>query len=245
MRSVTTRIGLYVLVCLLMFFLSDTIGQTVSEDSVSGQSEYSIRCGPADSAAVTEALALFGARYRAVAAAAKVLTRRMLLEPYHRKQREIFCLAADGIEMQVLEWQRDENRRLCRVAIAYRVSISDFVRADLADAELEKKESNFSWEQEMEQPVGKKLSPGHELSRAYRYLRKNHRRVAIIYLDHLLSKYPNWGDAYFARAIGLHAIDEPDKAVDDLKQACGLHHQEACARLGDWNRDRTLDLELD
>jgi len=80
----------------------------------------------------------------------------------------------------------------------------------------------------MEQTVYKTIRPGEEISRAYRYFRKKEWRMAIIYLNHLQKKYPNWHEIYCAKAIGYYAENKPEAMVDALHSACSLGNNEAC-----------------
>ena len=99
---------------------------------------------------------------------------------------------------------------------------------NLKNIELEKQENKFSWQEEMEQYVYKTIEPGKEISRAYRYLRKRHTRLSIIYLNHLQKKYPNWSEIYFAKAIGFYATNKFEAMMNALKTSCTLGNREAC-----------------
>jgi hypothetical protein len=72
------------------------------------------------------------------------------------------------------------------------------------------------------------IAPARELSRAYRYIRKHHWRMAIIYLDHLEKKYPHWGTLFLAKAMAYLGMHETDRAISALSSACYLGDQEAC-----------------
>jgi hypothetical protein len=222
-----------IVVCAFVCGLAAASGLALSadapgDDTVVGTSEFRYRAGRQDRPETAQALAFFGAKYQAVAFSAKYLSHKMLLEPYHNRQREIFCLAADEIQADIVDRRQDGPDQVLYLKIRYVVRVSDFIRAEIKNTELENKESNFPWDQEMEQRVSEAVRPGEELSRAYRYLRKRQRRIAIIYLDHLLKKYPNWGDAYLARAIGYYTMNDRRNMVADLQTACGLFNQEAC-----------------
>jgi hypothetical protein len=65
---------------------------------------------------------------------------------------------------------------------------------------------HFPWKEEMDQGISEPIDPGREISSAYRYLRKGQTRIAIIYLDHLVKKYANWGDVYYLRALGFQRM---------------------------------------
>ena len=171
-RSSLARFLAGALLCGLMASGSALCADAPAEDTVVGSSECRYQPGPQDSPETAQALALFGAKYQAVAQSAKYLSHKMLLEPYHKRQREIFCLTADEIQAEIVDLRQDGPGRLVHLKIRYVVDISDFVRAEIKNTELESREANFSWDQEMEQRLSPAVRPGEELSRAYRYLRK-------------------------------------------------------------------------
>jgi hypothetical protein len=202
------------------------------------------RIGPGDSREKYEALALFGARYKAAALAAKYLAHKGLLEHYGRKEKEIFCLAANTIHTTVIENRLVDSGKSYYVKIRARARSIDFIRAEIQNLELEKKETKFSWKEEMEQHVYTSVSPALELSRAYRYFRKKNWRIAIIYLDHLVKKYPNWGDLYLAKAIGNYATHNLAGTKEALKTACSLGNREACEDLEGLNHSPDKKIKL-
>jgi hypothetical protein len=105
------------------------------------------------------------------------------------------------------------------------------MEAEIENQEQERLESAFPWKEEMEQPVSASVEPGEELSRAYRYLRQDQTRIAIIYLDHLTAKYPGWGTVYFLRGLGFQRMHSDEQMLDDFNKACSLNQEEACRRL--------------
>jgi hypothetical protein len=173
-------------------------------------------------------LATFGARIRAAEMGAKFLAHRGLLAHFGDRQKEILCLAADEIDATIVEERFTQRTGGCFVKIRARVQATDFVRAQIADQELEEKEKHLSYRQEMEQPVSPDISPGKDLSRAYRYLRQKQWRIAVIYLKHLQRKYPNWSEVYLAKAIGHYTLNQTDMMTEALQTACRLNNQEAC-----------------
>jgi len=176
-------------------------------------------------------LGLFGAKYKAVVLSAKYLTHKGLLENYGDKQKEIFCLAANEIKAVVIEKKLIDKENSYYVKIETNIESTDFIRAEIQNLDLEKEEMNFSFKEKMGQDVYESIDPAQELSRAYRYLRKKYWRVAIIYLDHLEKKYPNWGEIYLAKAIGFYAMHNMQGMMDALKTSCSLGNREACEDL--------------
>ena len=190
--------------------------------------DYSYKPGAGDSQEKREALALFGARYKAVLLAAKYLAHRGLLPAYGKKEKEIYCLAAGGLSVDILEKKRIEDTQAYYVKIKAKVDSVDFIKAEIKDLELEKAEMHFSWQEKLEQYVYKSIEPAAELSRAYRYLRKGYFRISVIYLDHLERKYPNWAELYHVKAIGLYVENKLEAMMEALKVSCSLGNREAC-----------------
>jgi len=203
---------------------------------------YNSRKG--DSKELSKALALFGAKQKAVVLSAKYLTHKGLLEHYGKKQKEIFCLATNEIGVSVIDEKFSEEGNAYYVKIKAKVSVTDFIHAEIKNLEMEKEESKLSYSKEMEQYVSKAINPGPELSRAYRYIRKGNWRIAIIYLNHLGKKYPNWGDIYLAKAIVFYVIQDIDKMRESLKTACSLDNQEACDDLTGLGQSHDRGLNL-
>ena len=201
------------------------------EDAIKLITEYTYKVGDKDSKEKSRALALFGAKLKAVSLAAKYLTHKGVLEHYEKKQNEIFCLTTNQIRVSIIDEKFHQDKNSYYVKIKSEVTSIDFIKAQIRNVELEKNESSFSYSEEMEQPVSKIIDPGAELSRAYRYIRKEQWRISIIYLDHLEKKYPYWGDVFLAKAIAFYGMDQIDKMVDTLKTACSLGNQEACNEL--------------
>lgn len=189
---------------------------------------YTYQIAPGDSQKKYEALGLFGAKYKAVVLAAKYLSHKGLLENYGKRQKEIFCLAVNELKSAVVEKKLIDNGSSFYIKIKTEVDSLDFIRAEIKDLELEKDEKNFSLQDKMEQHISKSIDPAQELSRAFRYIRKMQWRIAIIDLEHLERKYPNWSEIYLAKAIAFYAIHEIQSMMDALKTSCALGNREAC-----------------
>ena len=193
--------------------------------------ECSYHAGPGDSPEIARALALFGAQYEAVSIAARHLAGRGLLKNYGDRKMEIFCLVAGGLPTTILAASYSDKTHTWSAKIKSRVSLADFVRAEIRNTALEKEELQFTWKEEMEPVVPEALDPATELSRAYRYLRRHHWRMAIIYLDHLEVKYPHWGALFFAKAAGFEGMHETERAMEAMSSACRLGNREACIQI--------------
>ncbi|MGD8369164.1 MAG: hypothetical protein PVG78_16110 [Desulfobacterales bacterium] len=217
------------LTCLLLFLPAPApASDGPVEDSVTVSAEYAYLPLVPEPRQKARPLALFGAKFRAAELGAKFLSRRGLLAHFGDRQKEILCLAAERIEPEILEENFAPETGEFVMRIRARIEALDFVRAENADLELEKKESRLSFREEMEQPVPPGISPGAALSRAYRYLRQKQWRIAIIYLDHLQRKYPGWSEVYLAKAIGYYSLNQTARMTDALEIACRLNNQEAC-----------------
>ena len=162
--------------------------------------------------------------------AGKYLSRKSLIKVYELNRDEIYSLAARQIEAEILEEKRPTVGKvsLYRVRIRARVQASDFVKAEMADIKQEKKEAKESFREEMEQPVSAEIDPGRDIAKAYRLLREEKWRIAIIYLNHLEKKYPNWDSIYVAKAITYYILHEPAFMKKALNEACHLGNQTAC-----------------
>jgi len=214
-----------------IFFLLPIYSQAEndkSDDFLVAVTDYTSRITPGESPQKYEALAMFGAKYKAVVLAAKYLSHKDLLEDYGKKQKEIFCLTADELEPTVIEKKILEKGGAFFIKIRTKVSSIDFIRAQIKDLQLEKSERKFSLHDKMEQQVYKSIDPALELSRAYRYIRKMQWRIAVIYLEHLEKKYPNWSEIYLAKAIAFYAIHEIPSMMAALRTSCLLGNREAC-----------------
>ncbi len=222
------------------FLLSAVCGavEVPKEASIAVTADCTYKLGTGDTRKKAKALALFGARLKAVNLAAKYLTHKGVLEHYEKKQSEIYCLTTDTIETSIVSEEFDPQLKSYSVKITSRITTLDFIKAQIENLALIKEEAHFTYGREMEQPVSGKIDPGKELSRAYRYIREGHWRIAIIYLDHLQKKYPNWGEVFMARAIAFYAMEDSVGMIRALRRACGLENQDACDELSG------LDIEL-
>jgi hypothetical protein len=208
----------------------------LSKDDQSGDppaliTDFTYRIGSGDSKEKYEALGLYGARSKAVILSAKYLADKGLLEDFGKKQKEIFCLAANELKVTIIDEKYFETNKTYYIKIRAEPKTTDFIKAEVKNLELEKKEINFSWQQEMDQYVYTTIDPAQELSRAYRYIRKRHWRIAIIYLDHLEKKYPYWAELYLAKAIGFYGMHDIARMRGALKKSCSLGSREACKNL--------------
>jgi hypothetical protein len=175
-------------------------------------------------------MALFSAKRQAVDLAGRYLSRKSLIEAYELNRDEIYSLAAREIQTEILGEKRQIVGKILtyRVRIRARVQPSDFVKAEMEDTRQEKKEANESFSEEMEQPVSAVIDPGKDISKVYRLLREKKWRIAMIYMNHLEKKYPNWAAIYMAKAVAYYVFHEPVSMKKALNKACRLGDNTAC-----------------
>lgn len=223
------------LLALLLLTITCNAGEPSRDGQFSIVTECTYRMGGGDTEEMARALALFEAKMKAVTLAAKYFTHKGALAHYEKRQNEIYHLVPRQITSLVVDETWDAPTGVCYVKIRSQISSVDFIRAEVEDSALQKNEEGFSFDREMTQPVAGEIEPGKELSRAYRYIRKEEWRMAIIYLDHLEKKYANWGEIRLAKAIALYGAGDETGMLDALTDACRLGNQEACGEMASFN----------
>jgi hypothetical protein len=98
----------------------------------------------------------------------------------------------------------------------------------MEDTQQDKEEDKESFSEEMEQRVPAEIDPGKDISAAYRLLREKKWRIALIYLNHLERKYPNWAEIQMAKALVYYIFHEPALMKMALSKACRLGNHTAC-----------------
>ena len=236
----------FILVALLVFFSINGVASAAEDDVFEIEAEGSYRMKAGFSIDLAKKMALFTAKRKAVDLAGRYLSRKSLIEVYELNRDEIYSLAAREIEAEILEEKRETVGKTStyRVRIRARVQASDFVKAEREDTKQEKKEAKESFREEMEQPVSAEIDPGRDISMAYRLLRKKKWRIAMIYMNHLEKKYPNWAEIHMAKALVYYILNEPVFMKKALNEACGLGHQTACDDLTNIKRVHEHDFGL-
>jgi hypothetical protein len=239
----------FLTICLLaaLIFCSPNVSFAENgpdDDTVDVVADAAYKIGPGDSPEKYRALARYDAEYKAVVLAAKYLSHKGLLENYGKKQREIFCLAAKELKPEVIEKKLADDGKSFYIKLRAKVSSIDFIRAEIKDLQLEKDERKFSLQDKMEQQVSSAIDPARELSRAYRYIRKMQWRIAVIYLDHLERKYPNWSEIYLAKAIAFYGMHEVQSMMEALKASCSFGNREACEDIEGLTHSPSKDVDL-
>lgn len=215
---------------LLVLFSIDSVVSAGKTDIFEIEVEGRYRMNAAISIDLAQKMALYSAKRKAVDLAGRYLSRQSLIEAYELNRDEIYSLAAGEIEAEILEEKRQTagQKIVYRVRIRARVQPSDFVKAEMADARREKEEAKASFSEEMEQPVSDKIDPGQDISKVYRLLREKKWRIAMIYMNHLEKKYPNWAEIKMAKALVYYIYHEPALMKKALNQACRLGNDTAC-----------------
>ncbi len=236
-----------IMIAALLLLLSVSSDAVASENDVfeiETEGRYRMKIGV--STGLAKEMALFIAKGKAVDLAGKYLSRKGLIKVYELKRDEIYSLTAREIQSRIL----DQGQQTVGTTTTYRLRIkahvraSDFITAEMKDLQQEKKEARETWRQEMEQPVSAEIDPGRDIAKGYRLIREEKWRIAMIYLNHLEKKYPNWDSIYMAKAIAHYVLHEPEFMKEALNQACNLDNQIACDDLQHLKRLNEHDFGL-
>jgi hypothetical protein len=211
------------------FASSDAAGLDFFEMEADGA--YAMREG--DTEDLAEHLAVFQAKRSVAEAAERYFARRGRISPFGGKRDEIVNGAADRASFTVLRksWTAEGTSRTCRVRLKVSVQPADFIEAEIESLRQEKAEAEASLRNEMEPVIDSDSPPGWDIARAYRHIRKGELRLAIIYLDRLQTKYPNWPDVYEVKALAYHLYNQPQKMNHALRKACELGSADSCTQL--------------
>ena len=195
------------------------------------EGSYTSRGG--DTKVLAQTLAVFAAKRSAVQAAARYFSQKELIEIFGRKRPEVINMTADNLTSITLQenWSMTESQPTCSVRINLVIKPSDFIEAQIENLGLEKKVSEQSYREEMEPVISNELLPGHDIAEAYRLIRVQSLRTAVIYLDRLQQKYPNWPDIFEIKALAFYLQHEPKKMEAALQKACELGSQSGCSDL--------------
>ena len=173
-------------------------------------------------------LALFRSRRQAADKAADQFVRRRLIQFADRDKEELVLLVADQLVGKVREncCRPDEEQVTCMVRLHAVVRLSDFIDAQLASLQLTEDEAHADYREEMEPGAATPLKPGHLLARAYRLIDREEPRIAIIYLDNLIRRYPMWRELYEVKSMALRMQNNPVEVTAALRKAYGRGKEE-------------------
>ncbi len=220
----------FIMVALLVLFSVNGFATAAANDIFEIETEGSYRIEKDSSVDLAKKVALFTAKRKAVELAGRYLLHRNLIVAYELKRDEIFSLTARAIQAEILEEKLETVGKTStyRLRIRGRIQDSDFIKAEMEDIKQEKKERKESYYEEMEQQVSAEIDPGLDIAKAYRLLREKKWRITMIYLNHLVEKYPNWDSIYMAKAITHYILHEPAFMKKALSEACRLGNNAAC-----------------
>ncbi len=235
-----------IMAALLVLFSINGVVSAAEDDIFIIEAEGSYRMEAGSLVDLSKKLALFTAKRKAVDLAGRYLSRKSLIKVYELNRDEIYSLAAREIWVEVLEEKRQTvgNASTYHVRIRAQIKASDFAKAEMEDIRQEKKEAKESYQEEMGQPVSAEIDPGRDIAKAYRLLREKKWRIAMIYLNHLEKKYPNWDSIYMAKAITNYILHEPVFMKKALNEACRLGNNTACDDLKNLKRVHGHDFGL-
>ena len=216
---------------LLILILVNVVDSAAKEeDTIEIEAEGSYLMEADSSVDLAKEVALFTAKRNAVDLAARYLSHKSLIKTYELNRDEIYALVAREIQAEILKEKSATAGKTStyRLQIRVKIKASDFVKAEIEENKQEIKEAKESYQEEMEQPISTEIDPGKDIAKAYRLLREKKWRIAIIYLDHMEKKYPNWDSIYMAKAIGQYILNEPVFMKKALNEACRLGNNTAC-----------------
>jgi hypothetical protein len=178
-------------------------------------------------------LAIFLAKRTATEVAEKYFSRRNLISPLGKKRDEIINYTADSVEFRILneKWRSCDSAGECEVRLRVFVQPSDFIKAQIESLNQEKIEADDSLRKEMEPTIAAHSPPGHDIAKAYHLIGRGELRKAIIYLDRLRLKYPNWSDVYEVTALAFDLHGKVAKKKEALQKACELGSHNGCVEL--------------
>jgi hypothetical protein len=236
----------YSVFALLLFFSINGIAPAVENDIFEVEAEGSYPMVKGGSIDLAKKLSLFIAKRKAVESAGRYLSREGLIDVFDLDKDEIYSLTANNIHTEILEEKRKTvgKTSTCHVRIRARIQPSDFIEAKILDSKQEKSEAQESFYEEMEQPISAGIDPGEDIAKAYRLLRKKQWRMAMIYLNHLETKYSSWDEIYMAKALVYYILHEPLFMKKALNKACRLNNQIACDDLKNLKRVHQQDFGL-
>ena len=214
----------------MVLFSINGVATAAEDDNFEIETEGSYQMEADSSVDLAKKVALFSAKRKAIELAGRYLSRKSLIKTYELNRDEIYSLAAREIQTEILEEKRETvgKTSIYRLRIRVRIQASDFIKAEMEDAKQEKQEAKETYREEMEQPISAEIDPGRDIAKAYRLLREKKWRIAMIYLNHLGKKYPNWDSIYMAKAINHYILHEPEFMKKALNEACRLGNQTAC-----------------
>jgi hypothetical protein len=242
-----TMISAMIVVSLLFISYHLRGAQGAEEDSLEVVAEGKFQAQAGTTKKLARQIALFEAKKKAVESAGRYLAGKHLVLSYDQKKEEIYSLVTTKIHSKIIAENIEPSGDAFNYYIRIRATIhsSDYIEADILDKQMEIKEVREPFKEELEPEVADKIEPGVDISEAYRLLRKEKLRPAMIYLDRLEKKYPNWAAIYMAKAMGFYLLHEPSNMKKELIRACKAGNENACDDLKSLKRVRQFDLDAE
>jgi hypothetical protein len=236
----------YSLFAMFLFFAISAIAPAVENDIFEVEAEGSYPIATGGSIDLAKKMSLFKAKRKAVESAGRYLSRKSLIDANEPDKDEIYSLTAREIQAEILAEKREtaDKTSIYCVRIRARVQPSDFLKARILDNQQEKIEEQESFYEEMEQSISAAVDPGMDMAKTYRLLRKKQWRMAMIYLNHLETKYADWDEIYMAKALVYYILNEPVFMKKALNKACRLNNQIACDDLKNLKKVQEQDFGL-
>ena len=236
----------FIIAILLLGLSNIAFAENQAENIVEVETNGSYLMGDGDSKLVARKLALFEAKKSALELAWKYISNKTHITLCTITKDELYSLAASNLHPKILEenWEPAGKTLRCFIRIRAKIQVSDFFKAEIQSQKLREEEKKESLLEEMDPTISKKIDPGKDIAKAYRLLQNKSWRMAVIYLNRLAVKYPNWGDIYMIQAIASYALNEPSAMKKALKKACGLGNHKACDDLKRLKKVHKLDFDL-
>jgi hypothetical protein len=236
-----------IIAAFLVLLSIESVSSELGDDFIEVETQGSCRFEAGSRIDVAKEVALFTAKRKAIELAGRYFSRNSLINVYEIEQDEIYSLAAREVQPEILEEKQETvgTYFIYHVRIKAQIKPSDFIKAEMEDSKEEEKEANESYREEMEQYVSAAIDPGKDIAKAYRLLREKKWRIAMIYLNHLAGKYPNWDSIYMVKAITYYVLHEAVFMKKALQEACRLGNQLACNDLRDLKRVHKHDFGVE
>jgi hypothetical protein len=246
-RKNRTIICAIFVVSLLLITYHPRWAQGAEEDSLEVVAEGSFIAQAGTAKKLARQIALFEAKKKAVESAGRYLAGKHFVLSYEQKKEEIYSLVTTKIHTKVIAERMESSGDTFNYYIRIRATIhsSDYIEADILDKQMEIKEAQEPLKEELEPEITNKIEPALDVSQAYRLLRKEKLRPAMIYLDRLEKKYPNWAAIYMAKAMGFYLLHEPSNMKKELIRACTAGSASACDDLKSLKRVRQFNLDAE
>ena len=236
-RAGSPRLSNWAFIAAVLLLVAVPAGSARADDPVSFSvdTKGSYTLGPGDSESLARRLAWFRAKRLAAGQAAERFERRRLIQFMDRDKNELVALVADSLNATERKDRcRPDGRSgstTCIVRARVVVRLSDFIDAQLVSLELSRIEDRENYHDELEPQIQDPFEPGQALAKAYRLIDKHEPRMAVIFLDSLTRRFPNWWEAYEIKAMALRLQNQVAAMKQAYLRACELGRLTACSKL--------------